>query len=281
MSKASKETFHSNGRFPDWLKKYRQEIHGQLKKLAVKEPWIEELEQTGISYIAKVLAEYQIEDADLVHLLPTYFIPHQDREKLTELIKISEEDEGRLLASVGVVLVMIHHNFVSDVYTYFHETIHSVGKVAVWHSEQKILATRVGYSYIKRKGEELLERGNFLEESAVDWLAAQTTVLYLTDHGYQFDEEPKPERQVIAAGPGKPYLHMRNCLNWLTDELPELRRLWLATRFNFQLIHQFAQELNKTYGPGTLSLLNWLSVEDPNTSDEVVLSLKPFDRSND
>lgn len=280
MSKEDLKTPPHEQYFPDWIKEQRQGIRQKLETLSVTELWIEELIEFGPDIIAEVLAEYQI-TADFENPLPTYFVPPKKTKKLAKTLHIDEGDfEGYMLATLGIILVMIRGDLLQDAYTYFHETIHALGKVAIWHADGRVVASRVGHSFFRHTEENSadLDRGDFLEESAVDWLAAKATVIFMQRHDHEFLPEPTPERQVVKLAAGLPYLHMRNCLVWLTDELPELERLWLASRFDLKLVPEFSKKLSQQYGQGALHKLNHLSTADPFDSDKTVMSLRPFER---
>jgi hypothetical protein len=260
---------------PELIDIMRNNFLTNADKLTVDNELTQDLLENGPQFIQQVFSEYGIN----VPILPTktLFVAEKSKEQLE---KIFQDDYtnlgGAYLPILDLILIFLDDNLIIDVHNYFHELIHTLGKCAVWIVNNQVVASRVGYSFSlhDENYQVINQRGDFLEESTVDWLASRATSLYLSAREVELPEK-EPERFIADLAGGRYYTHMRDCLTYITKKDPELFNLFLQARFNPDLIKELATQLTKLYKTGTMSLLNKLDSRDPFTNDKVIMKIRP------
>lgn len=260
---------------PQFVSQTRAELTDKLRPIVVETDLTQDLQTNGWRFIEQAFAEYGITTPYAP--TQTFFI---SPDKLSQAEQIFEDDYqslgGGFLPVLDWILIFLQNEEIFDAHSYFHENIHALGKVAAWLTPDQVLATRVGYSFsVHGQGSEItLQRGDFLEEATVNWLAARATVLYLRDKGVELPNKA-PERYVNELAGGRPYTHMRDILLHLAQDHDELFTLFLQARFDLNLITKLSKMLSQLYGQGTLQALYHLDSRETQENDRVVMAIKP------
>lgn len=258
-----------------FIEKRRKKLVDNTNLLSLQNELTHDLIINGPKYIKLALNEAGIsaKDPDT----PTFFIPSHNISKLADHYQDNFDGlGGGYLPVLDWILIFLHDELLFDIHSYFHETIHALGKVSLLTSEDEVIATRVGYSFSLHGPDGLikLRRGDFLEEATTNWLAARATVLYARDRGIALPDE-KPEKYIAELAGGRPYTHQRDCLLYLSQDDDELLNLFLQARFDLNTMTKLTIWLSKLYGKGTMSKLNKLESREPFENDAVVMKIRP------
>lgn len=264
---------HSDGN--PFIEKRRKNLIENTNLLSLQNELTHDLLTNGPKYIELALKEADIsaKKPDT----PTFFIPSHNIAKLAGHYQDNFEGlGGGYLPVLDWILIFLHDDLLFDIHSYFHETIHTLGKIVLLTSDDEVIATRVGYSFSLHNQDGLikLRRGDFLEEATTNWLAARATVLYARDHGLTLPDE-KPEKYITELAGGRPYTHLRDCLIYLSQGDDELFNLFLQARFDLNAMTKLSIWLSKLYGKGTMSKLNKLESQETFENDDVVMKIRP------
>lgn len=191
---------------------------------------------------------------------PTYFFAKGQR---TQVSKITREKYTHAQAlyhpELDAILQFELNNEIADSHLYWHEQWHSMGHNIVLHNNGKTYYNKVGHSTWKRRQRNVTERGLFLEEAVVDWLAAKSNVLFWHDQGVEITERASVEALVAATNYGE-YLLIRDAFRGIIiNGGKDIEKLLIQTRFAPHGLPKLSHLLHQRFGLNTTRELQHLT----------------------
>lgn len=247
-----------------------------LSRISLSNEFTESLQQSAKAIIRTVYQKYGLELKD--ELTPTFFFWPNQRARLTQIMgRRIRSSIGEFSPDFGVNIIFLENDLddgldkkIAVICGYFHEMMHSMGDCTIVETD----ATTIRTGYHLRKAHidsgEVIERGEFLEESVVDFLAVEMTQEYLRQGGIELDAE------TITRIAGQDlYVFVRTALLTIAGDHPDLLQLIIQARFNRKLLNQMVGRLREIYGPGTARRLFKAPFPSANLSTEVLRLAKP------
>lgn len=247
-------------------------IQAELSRLESPSPFAQELREYPFYPLQDlVYGEYEIL-LESEALTPTFFFPRTARKKIGGLL----HDDFRGMhatfePSLGTIVQFETGNELVDSHVYWHEQWHALGRSIVLTSEGKKYFQKVGYAFSFGWREGKIDRGMFLEEAVIDWLAAKSNVRFWAERGREITELESVE----AAGKQK-YSRTRHAFrNIIIPSGPEMERLIVQARFNPALVGRMIVAMNKMYGKGTAQEMLRLPMEPDQMLEFVFDRIQP------
>ena len=243
-----------------------------LERFSISNEFTKNIRECAPQCLSQVFFELGI-SSKKVRPKKTFFLRPEDQEELellfnTPLIGLN----GCYYLDGDCCLVFLTGNVVADTQAYFHEQVHSLGKVFLANFGD-VFFSQVGYSSQYGDGARIIySRGELLEESIVDWIAQKASLLTLRKWGVELPDD-NPEGYIAEAGRGKLYRYLRGVIIYLTKNAPDLLSLLVRARFQPELRGQLMGSIKKHYGWRAVQPLFRLDHHDPELIDAVVTDL--------
>ncbi len=181
-------------------------------------------------------------------LTPTYFFAADQRRAVAlKLQKKLGKAQAFYEPSAGAVVMFETGRQIADSHVYWHEQWHALGRSMQVRSEGRLAFQKVGYQTSLTTVSPAVERGSFLEEAVVDWLAAKSNVRFWSERGVELTE-----RQSVEEAGGEIFLFTRDVFrSIILHGGPDIEKLLVQTRFYPELQSRLLLQLNRKFGKGT------------------------------
>lgn len=270
------ENKKSKSDLPSDIARQNEKMHSALTSLSITTNFTHQLISNAPAIFEQTLSQFSLsfQGEKLPH---TYFIPQKNIWAVEKIIGESlVNTSGKFMPALHGALVILTNDPILDAHAYFHETSHGLGKTAIWRSGKQKMS-RVGYSFRSQLSGKNFETGDFLEEATNDFVATKAAALFLQSQSISLPQE-NPERFIAEYSGGRPLSHMRDCLIFLSANIPELLPLLIRARFEVNQIYPLVRVLQKHYGSGAMQTLNRMHSEETYLNDELIMLLKQGER---